>query len=76
MTAVPFTKIIKGMTAVLGNRKENGCLGKQSFGTTPQTRCYAFARLALRKQRVSAVCGNATLVRSQRKNVKIISLAL
>ena len=57
MTAVPFTKIIKGMTAVLGNRKENGCLGKQSFGTTPQTRCYAFARLALRKQRVSAVCG-------------------
>ena len=26
MTAVPFTKIIKGMTAVLGNRKENGCL--------------------------------------------------
>jgi hypothetical protein len=26
MTAVPFTKIIKGMTAGLANRKENGCL--------------------------------------------------
>jgi len=43
MTAVPFTKIIKG---------------------------------ALRKQRVSAVCGNSTLVHSQRKTVEIISLAL
>ena len=43
MTAVPFTKIIKG---------------------------------TLRKQRVPAVCKKATLVRSQRKTVEIISLAL